>query len=742
MNRVPLRLKISFKKIKWLPTILSHAPPLLLMYLDEQLERNWGWAKGLAADIMLANKHVDTSCHQQFEHGLEGACRYARESPASWAAAVKLAAQAAGRFFIEQAKLEIWNKEAARIASEHDVPLFAAHQEAPASMNVFVCYSCGTHFDTKAKWKKHQTVAHGYIAPARYMAHGGDCLSCNTRFHTRPRLVWHLKRSHRCIQALIDNGVQPLTDDNRAALEEDERKQSLALRTGGRSRYHAELPSMKIAGPGLQPVTALVGSLEPQPPEATIASTPQQQDKCTVPIPMHDGVQFAVHFYCGPRRPQDFQDVLQAKIRALGLLVVVMSLDIVLHERCDLSSPANSSFWRNLGLAGRIAFSHGGPPCESWCTLRGCGPGPEAMRSLMLPWGIESLTGRAATQLEVANFLMRFYLWFVVVACCGRFVATLEHPWILDWCCTKASIWSTPQLEAIRALPNVDMRTVDLCMLGLRCPEDLLPIKKTTGLLVVNGANNDRHFDALPHKGRCCGTHRHGTLKGKKRNGGFRTAAAKLYVPQFSELLANLALDAIGITAQRQATGWEIDDEIERLDLTPFMSPIDVYDTTKWTAWGSDYGGRPNASGDMEAPDWLVQGALAPLDAPLAATAPELSIEERIENNRQQAIQRRRQRLYADMVAKQAERQEQADARRRKDDSDIWAGLGMASVPVFGSRACPECGSQQCWATGGCQPASSTNRARPAGGPPLHTLDQEHPHSPDDFDHPSPSALL
>ena len=61
-------------------------------------------------------------------------------------------------------------------------------------------------------------------------------------------------------------------------------------------------------------------------------------------------------------------------------------------ERCNLADPFNVAFWRGPAIARRFLGALGGPPCETWCAMRGMHDGPRVIRKVEQPWGIPGIS--------------------------------------------------------------------------------------------------------------------------------------------------------------------------------------------------------------------------------------------------------------------------------------------------------------------------------------------------------------
>ena len=62
-------------------------------------------------------------------------------------------------------------------------------------MATFPCYVCGTDFLTKRALQTHTSKAHGYTNPLRMRMRTSKCECCKWEFHTRLRLLEHLRKN-------------------------------------------------------------------------------------------------------------------------------------------------------------------------------------------------------------------------------------------------------------------------------------------------------------------------------------------------------------------------------------------------------------------------------------------------------------------------------------------------------------------------------------------------------------------
>ena len=133
------------------------------------------------------------------------------------------------------------------------------------------------------------------------------------------------------------------------------------------------MPPASFHGPKLTPFEADVA--EPTAPEVPreLPHRPPAAPKHTranriidvsvaVQSPIAMGTVYILHLFSGRRRSRDLQHEIERAVAAISHSVAVLSLDLAIDQRCDLSVHENRSFWRNVGSSGKVAGAVGGPP--------------------------------------------------------------------------------------------------------------------------------------------------------------------------------------------------------------------------------------------------------------------------------------------------------------------------------------------------------------------------------------------
>eukprot|EP00959_Pyramimonas_sp_CCMP1952_P442966 9273201-Pyramimonas_sp.AAC.1 len=95
---------------------------------------------------------------------------------------------------------------------------------------VFICYECRATFETGCAWQCHRTKVHGRNDDIPRYAYDGYCAACDVNFHTRKRLIYHLKYRHtKCIDRLRGI-VEPMADEVLAEMDEKDIKETAMLK--------------------------------------------------------------------------------------------------------------------------------------------------------------------------------------------------------------------------------------------------------------------------------------------------------------------------------------------------------------------------------------------------------------------------------------------------------------------------------------------------------------------------------
>jgi len=111
------------------------------------------------------------------------------------------------------------------------------------------CDECGALFATFAGMCSHQFIKHHRTNMLRRFTFCTHCVVCLKEFHTRPRLIHHIKsRSPKCSAILVANYV-PLSVDVVEALDQEDNVERKRLRALGLNLRHACVPAFRLQGP-------------------------------------------------------------------------------------------------------------------------------------------------------------------------------------------------------------------------------------------------------------------------------------------------------------------------------------------------------------------------------------------------------------------------------------------------------------------------------------------------------------
>ena len=228
---------------------------------------------------------------------------------------------------------------------------------------------------------------------------------------------------------------------------------------------------------------------------------------------------YVVHLFSGRRRPEDLQAFLEEAPKPEGVLIHVLSADIIFGTNADFSSAKVRRKWLEWISAGFVLALYAGPPCETFSVARAhelAGVSIRPVRSAASPWGFAHLSLREIRQVIVGNILVLFTLQCVILqAYAGRF-ACGEHP-AEPAGSDHASIWRLDIMQHIFRHPRVRRVRVLQGQFGADSP-------KPTDFVIHGPSDPQAVFRRLAKK---CNR---GTTIGLTADGrGFRTAKLKEY---------------------------------------------------------------------------------------------------------------------------------------------------------------------------------------------------------------------
>ena len=242
-----------------------------------------------------------------------------------------------------------------------------------------------------------------------------------------------------------------------------------------------------------------------------------------------------VHLFSGRRRTGDFHMELQNFALHKPWRVVILSLDTAVSlEYGNLLHHTIS--WKSLEecyLAGRIAGTLCGPPCETYSEARFTPPPddsvhwPRPLRSFAQLFGLDGLSTRELCQCHIGGNFFLQCIWALAahIAYGGIYVA--EHP-APPHQEDRPSIWTSAVVQTLLQLPDLVLHCVQQYRWGASAI-------KPTGLLAWNLPffRKDLYSFSLPNP-----TKPDTAAIGKDDQGNFKTAKHKEYPQAFCKALA------------------------------------------------------------------------------------------------------------------------------------------------------------------------------------------------------------
>ena len=197
-----------------------------------------------------------------------------------------------------------------------------------------------------------------------------------------------------------------------------------------------------------------------------------------------------VHLFSGRRRATDLHACLENMARAKGFRVQILSLDTAVSAFYGNLHQEHGTWQHvmNLYSAGRVAATMVGSPCETFSAARHFQPDeadgnavrnwPRPLRSALRFLGLDGLTSRELRQVcQGSEFFLQGLLAAAWTLCHGGLYLS-EHPWKAEDP-LKVSIWTSPRLEPLLQLPQVQLHRLCQWRWGAE-------VSKPTGILAIN----------------------------------------------------------------------------------------------------------------------------------------------------------------------------------------------------------------------------------------------------------------
>ena len=492
-----------------------------------------------------------------------------------WKGRLRAATRACRRHRRAVAEYNPWQKKFDRefVAGGGILPVGQATQA-----ETWACDTCAKTFASRKALATHAGRVHGYRRLVKFFAVDDVCNSCCKIYHSRQRLIEHLKFVPSCL-AVLQACFPPLDDATVQALDQHDNAHTVAMRQQGWWATKALQPVQRVLGPALPPVHAPEAAVMQQKwaarqPHVGSAFTHLQGRRtddhsgeptvilfeADIPAfvlqsnagPNKGNGQYAaiglakeharlhiktlvfVHVFSGFRRQSDLHQLLEHQVWG-SLHFFVISIDMCLQKiEGNLASSKAFQFWMTQIATGQICGMGGGPPCETYTAARLLEGGPPPLRSGTWPLGFPNLNQRQWQQCLIGSRLIRFLLEALLGLAKSSGAGFLEHPQFPLWAAKKdpASVWCCREVRLLRTLECIGITSFDQCTLGS------VAVKPTTIMHL-----RLPRFRQIALAGGCGGRCAHGAgaherMAGRDEWGDFKTARAKIYPEGLNRALA------------------------------------------------------------------------------------------------------------------------------------------------------------------------------------------------------------
>eukprot|EP00435_Cladocopium_sp_Y103_P062110 s101_g23.t1 len=452
---------------------------------------------------------------------------------------------------------------------------------------------------------------HDYRSMLKRYVFGDECLACGKKFFSRSRLLAHVKAVESCRASYIGCFCPAPLEVVEAAEAEDMQYASM-LRAQGWLPTKAFLPPTRVFGPYL-PLPGSDGAAEMQRRSGVrngtevgdegldgfnVAESAPERSECDI-LPflyqsyggadpgkcgvfqrcdlaaeaarLHVTCYIFIHFYSGFRREGDLQHCIEYQATISQQHLFCISIDLCLaKQHSDLTNSKTKAFWMDRMRSGQILGVGGGPSCETWSAARHNPGGPLPLRSYDDPWGLPGVRVRARVQLAVGTCLVQFLIDLLLLAAELGLCGFLEHPAFPTWILRvrPASIWMLDALRLMARCQCFQTCTFDQCIFDL-------PAKKPTTLMLLR---LDAFRDMVLQRGcsgRCAHVGGHAPFEGKRADGSFATARAKIYPRAMNRSIA-IAVSHFLMERNMYSGCSSIPSDLRQLESFEFVSESNV----------------------------------------------------------------------------------------------------------------------------------------------------------------------
>ena len=319
-----------------------------------------------------------------------------------WKGRLRAASRACKRHRRAVAEYNLWQKKFNRAFVDGGgvLPVDQATQA-----ETWACDTCSKTFASRKALATHAGRVHGYRRLVKFFAVDDVCNSCCKIYHSRQRLVEHLKFVPSCLEVL-QACFPPLDDATVQELDHIDNAHTVAMRQQGWWATKALQPVLRVHGPSLPPANAPEALLMQQrwaarQPQVGSAFTHLQGRRTDAPqgdptvilfeadIPafvlqsnagpnkghgqyaaiglakeharLHVKTLVFVHVFSGFRRQSDLHQILEHQVWG-SLHFFVISIDMCLQKiEGNLASSKAFQFWMTQIATGQIAAWAGAP---------------------------------------------------------------------------------------------------------------------------------------------------------------------------------------------------------------------------------------------------------------------------------------------------------------------------------------------------------------------------------------------